>query len=281
MQFKSVQEFLAHVQTELRSNRLILPTLPDVAVKVRELLQQEDANAHQLASIIMTDPALSARLIQVTNSPLFRGSSEITNIQMAVTRLGVKTISALVTSIIVQQMFMPKSELLAHYFVNIWEHSVNVSGISRALTTFFTPHLNPEEAMLAGLIHQIGKLPILSLVEKIPEFKNSPSRLNILLEKAHPAIGKIVMDTWLFPEHLKLVASEYVQFTRDQGEKPDYVDVVQVAFLQSIVNTDHPANRVDWSTVPAFGKLGLNTDVEILEMDGVAEELNLTSSLFI
>jgi HD-like signal output (HDOD) protein len=279
MQFKSVQDFLDHVKTELESNRLILPTLPDVAIKVRDAVAKGDATAQQLADIIVTDAALSARLIQVANSPLYRGAVEIKNIQMAVTRLGNSTIRTLITSLVMQQMFASKSKLLEHYFRSIWEQGVNVSAISRALCTF-VPHLNSDEAMLAGLIHQIGKLPILTLVEKIPEFRESPSRLDKLLEKAHPHVGKIIMDAWSFPVELKSVASEYVNFQRDSGAKADYVDIVQVAFLQSIAGTDHPACRVDWQTVPAFAKIGLQADAEILEIEGVSDEIQLAQSMF-
>lgn len=133
--------------------------------------------------------------------------------------------------------------------------------------------------MLAGLIHQIGKLPILMLVENIPEFRDSPARLNKLLEKAHPAIGKIIMDTWAFPEELKLVASEYINFQRDTGSNADYVDVVQVAFLQSIAGTDHPACRVDWSIVKAFDHLGLAPDDNVMEIEGVSDEVELAQSM--
>ena len=272
MQFKSVQDFLVHVQEELDANRLILPTLPDIALKVRDTVSQGDASAQQLAEMIATDAALSARLIQVANSPLYRGAVEINNIQMAVSRLGNNTIRSLITSLVMQQMFRPSTDLLERHFRETWEHSVNTSAICRALVAF-TPHLNAEEAMLAGLIHQIGKLPILMLVENIPEFRDSPSRLNKLLEKAHPAIGKIIMDTWNFPAALKPVASEYVNFQYDSGPQADYVDVVQVAFLQTIAGTDHPASRVDCATVPAFSKLGIAADVEVLEIEGIAEEI--------
>ena len=279
MQFKSVQDFLVHVKNELESNRLVLPTLPDVALKVRDAVSKGDASAQELAEIIATDPAISARLIQVVNSPLYRGTNEIKNIQMAVTRLGNKTIRTLITSLVMQQMFKPTSPLLEQYFRSIWEQGVNVSAISRALAAF-VPHLNADEAMLAGLIHQIGKLPILALVENIPEFRDSPSRLEKLLEKAHPHVGKIIMDTWNFPQDLKLVASEYVNFQREHDGPADYVDLVQVAFLQSIAGTDHPACRVDWSLVPAFVKLGLQADVEILEIEGVSEEIELAQAMF-
>jgi len=278
MQFKSVQDFLIHVQEELDANRLVLPTLPDVALKVRDAVAKGEVSSQDLAEMIVTDAALSARLMQVANSPLYRGTVEVNNIQMAVTRLGSTTIRTLITSLVMQQMFTPTTEVLEQYFRATWEQGVNVSAISRALTAF-VPHLNPDEAMLAGLIHQIGKLPILMLVEDIPEFRDSPSRLNKLLEKAHPEIGRIIMNTWDFPEELKLVASEYINFERDSSEKADYVDLVQVAFLQSIAGTDHPACRVDWNTVSSFAKLGLASDAEILDIEGVSEEIELTHSM--
>jgi len=279
MQFKSVQDFLVHVQEELDANRLVLPTLPDVALKVRDAVAKGEASSQDLADMIVTDTALSARLMQVANSPLYRGAVEVNNIQMAVTRLGSATIRTLITSLVMQQMFTPSTELLDQHFREVWEQAVNVSAISRALASF-VPHLNSDEAMLAGLMHQVGKLPILMLVENIPEFRDSPSRLSKLLEKAHPPIGKIIMETWDFPEELKLVASEYVDFQRDSGDKADYVDLVQVAFLQSIAGTDHPASRVDWNTVPSFAKLGLASDAEILEIEGVSDEIELTHSMF-
>ncbi|NOT10534.1 MAG: HDOD domain-containing protein [Methylococcaceae bacterium] len=278
MQFKSVQDFLNHVQNELNANRLVLPTLPDVALKVRAAVNKEDSSAADLADIIVTDASLSTRLIQVANSPLYRGVHPINNIQMAVSRLGNKIVGTLITSLVMQQMFTPSNKMLEEHFRKTWEQSINVSSISRALTAF-APHLNRDEAMLAGLIHQIGKLPIFMLVEKIPEFRDSPSRMAKLLEKAHPAIGKLIMDTWNFPEELKLVASEYVNFQYDSGPKADYVDIVQVAFLQSIAGTDHPASRVDCSTVPSFAKLGLATDIEILEIEGVSDEIELARSM--
>jgi len=278
MQFKSVQDFLVHVQEELDANRLVLPTLPDVALKVRDAVAKGESTSQELAAMIVTDASLSARLIQVANSPLYRGSQEVKNIQMAVTRLGSSTIRTLITSLVMQQMFTPTTELLEQYFRETWEQGVNVSSISRALASF-TPHLNADEAMLAGLIHQIGKLPILMLVEDIPEFKDSPSRLNKLLEKAHPPIGKIIMETWDFPEELKLVASEYVNFQREHDGPADYIDLVQVAFLQSIAGTDHPACRVNWDTVPSFAKLGLAGDAEILEIEGVSDEIELAQSM--
>jgi HD-like signal output (HDOD) protein len=281
LQFKSVQDFLRHVQTELNANRLVLPTLPDIAMKVRIAVSKGMFSARELAEIIATDAALSARLMQIANSPLYRGSGEIKTIHMAVTRLGNSTIRTLVTSLVIQQMFKPSNSMLTDYFHKIWAHGVKVSAISRAISAF-VPHLNTDEAMLAGLLHQIGKLPILTLVEKLPEFRDNPSRLDKLLEQAHPQVGKIIMDSWNFPQDLKLVASDYVDFQRDHPGPADYVDVVQVAFLQSIADTDHPVGLLDLTAAPpAFAKLGLQADAKIFEMEGVSEEIELAQSMLL
>jgi HD-like signal output (HDOD) protein len=120
---------LVHVQTEIDANRLILPTLPDIALKVRDIVSKGDASASELANMIVTDAALSARLIQVANSPLYRGTKEVKNIQMAVSRLGNNTIKTLITSLVMQQMFTPSSKLLESEFKKNWEASVNVSSI--------------------------------------------------------------------------------------------------------------------------------------------------------
>ena len=141
MQFTSIQDFLDHVQSELNANRLVLPTLPDIAIKVKNAVTNGDISAKELAEMIVTDVALSTQIIRVANSPMYRGTSEINNIQMAVSRLGNNTIRTLVTSLAMKQMFRPSSKLLEGLFRKTWEQSANVSAISRALCAF-VPHLN-------------------------------------------------------------------------------------------------------------------------------------------
>jgi len=279
MQFKSINDFLVHVQKELDHNRLILPTLPDIALKVRQAVNKGDASSQDIANIITTDAVISARLIQVANSPLYGGNTEIKSIQLAVSRLGNNTIRTLVTSLAMRQLFSTKSKVLKVQYEKIWQDSINVASISRALAAF-TPHLSADEVMLAGLMHQIGKLPILALVENLPEFKNHPDRLETLLEKSHRPIAKIIMNAWNLPEDLKLVASEYGNINYNSGvDLPaSYVDVVQVAFFQSIARTDHPANEIDTDSLLSFQKLGYSSDTEVLEIKGIPEAIKKTQS---
>jgi len=282
MQFKTVNDFLAHINREVKNNRLVLPSLPDVALKVRETINNGNATTPELANIISTDTVIAARLIQIANSPLYSGTTEIKSIELAISRLGNNTIRTLVTTIAMRQLYTLQSKTLEQYFKNIWQESIEVASTSRAFATF-TPHLNADEAMLAGLIHQIGKLPILVLVENIPEFRDNPTRLNKLLEKTHAPVAKIIMDSWNFPEDLKLVASEYCNMDYDSGlDLPStYVDVVQVAYLQNVKKTGTAGTEIDWDNLTSFNKIGFASDIEVLEIKGIPEKIKMARASLI
>ena len=125
--------FLETLNQAIDSNRLTLPTLPEVALRVRSAVEREDSSAKQVADIIATDAALSARLLQVANSPLYRGRVQIDSLQMAVARLGVRVVRSLVVSLIMQQIFQATNDLLDKRFRQTWEQSVQIAAISRVL----------------------------------------------------------------------------------------------------------------------------------------------------
>ena len=272
MKLATEEDLLEYILNEISSDKLVLPTLPDVAIKVRQTMSSGDVSANQISEIIATDTALSARMIQVANSPMYRGRQQIEKLQMAVARLGNQTVRTLVTSLVMQQVFKPGSKELEQKFRDIWEQSVNVSAIARALAQFCR-HLDPDQAMLAGLIHQIGKLPILIVGSRTEGLLDDPERLKWILDNLHPMIGKMIMDAWDFPQSLRPVASEYRNFKRNASDQADYVDVVQVAYIQNLIDTGGNHDGTDFSNVPAFSKLGLNPEIEVLEVEGISEKI--------
>jgi len=272
MKFSNEAEFLAFLNAEIEANRVVLPTLPEVALKVRDAVNKGEASAVQLAEIIGSDAALSARLIQVANSPLYRGRVEIEKLQMAIPRLGNNTVRTLVTSLVMQQIFNPQSPLLEKYFRKTWEDGINVAAMSRAFASRCS-HLDADQAMLGGLIHQIGKLPVLTVAENHSSLLEDKAAFENLLNSTHSKIGGTILKSWEFPESLINVVLNYNDFSRDAGNDADYVDVVQVAYLENMAATAPEVDQADWSTIPAFGKLGLAAEIEVLEIEGVAEEV--------
>lgn len=268
----ALEEQIVHdLLDELNNDKLVLPTLPEVALKVRDTIEDENATAAKIAEVIKTDPALTARLIQVANSPLVRGSREIESVDMAVTRMGNNMVKNVVTSLIVQQMFQPTTEVSDKKFREFWEHSAQVAAISHALAAF--ARLKPDQALLAGLVHDIGALPIIKHAEDMPELLENEELLDKIISRTHAIVGKAMLAKWQFPEALVAVPADHEKLAREHDGPADYVDVVMVANLQSYVDQDHPLAAIPWSEVPAFAKLGLDTEVSVIDMEDNGEPI--------
>ncbi|MGM0594584.1 MAG: HDOD domain-containing protein [Pseudomonadota bacterium] len=265
------KQFLQDLMHDLENNTLVLPTLPEVALRVRDAVDDPDAAIGDIAKVIATDAALSARIIQVANSPLMRATQEIDSLDMAVNRLGLKLIRDMVISMVMEQMFQATSEVTDKKLRQVWEHSTAVAAISHALAAQFT-RLNPQQALLAGLVHDIGALPILTKAEDYPELLENEAALDKIIDKLHGRIGKAILKAWNFPSELVKVPAEHEDLQRNSAET-DYVDVVTVANLQSYMGSEHQHATEEWGNIPAFDKLGLNPEVNVIEMEETAEEI--------
>ena len=264
--------FLEELYQAIDEHRLTLPTLPEVALRVRDAVESEDSSANQIANIVATDAALSARLLQVANSPFYRGCNPIDNLQMAVARLGIRLVRSLVVSLIMQQIFQATNDLLDKRFRQIWEESVQVAAISRVLAQNLK-HLDKEQALLAGLIHNIGALPILMMADQYPELLDDPNELDRVLTLLSPSIGQRILREWDFPDSLIKVPANFLNLAYQSEGPADYVDVVIVGRLETLREQEHPVNDEDWSSIPAIAKVGLEPEVHVIDIEGVAEDV--------
>lgn len=266
------EKFLSDLLDDIYHNRLILPTLPEVALKVRSVVNDPNATAGQIAKVIATDVSLSARLIQVANSPLLRGNKAVDNLQTAIARLGNVLVRNLVTGMVMEQLHQARTPLLRARLTVLWQHSTQVAAISHVLATHFTT-LKPDEALLGGLIHDIGALPILARAEKVPELMADKEALDRVISHLHTQVGKAILEAWDFPADLISVVAEHEDLDRDKTPTVDYADVVLVANLQSYIDSSHPHSNADWEHIPALAKLGLSPEVSIVKMEETAEDV--------
>lgn len=267
---------IATVQSELmdaiNNDELILPTLPEVALQVREAAEDPDVGIGELSKVISNDAALTARIIKVVNSPLLRSSSEISDLNMAVARLGMGYTTNLAMGLAMEQMFQATSDVIDRRLREVWQRSTEIAGISHVLCRHFT-RLPPDQATLAGLVHQIGILPILTYAEENGQLLNDSFTLEKVIERLHPELGQRILQAWDFPPTLACVPVEHLDFDR-QTPQQDLVDIVQVALLQSYAGSEHPLGKIDWTGVDAFRKLGL----EVIEQSLSADE-DLSASM--
>ncbi len=261
------------VQNELleaiENDELVLPTLPEVALRVREAAEDPNISIPALSKVIGNDAALTARLIKVVNSPLLRTNKEITDLNMAISRLGINYTANLATGLAMEQMFQATSDVIDSKMRDVWNRSTEIAGICHVLCRHFT-RLQPDQATLAGLVHQIGILPILTYAEASEALLKDSISLNHIIDRIHPVLGERILRAWDFPEQISAIPANYLDFGR-QSKSVDYIDIVQVATLQIYADTQHPLAEVDWTTVDAFSKLGLDVREKLEEDD---EDLN-------
>jgi HD-like signal output (HDOD) protein len=253
---------------DLENDRLPLPTLPEVAIRVRETADDDNASITDVAKIIETDAALSARIVQVGNSALYRGVNPAETVQAAAMRMGLDTVRTLATSLVMKQLFQATHPVVDHYLRRAWKQSTDVAALSAMIAKTSTT-LESDSALLAGLTHSIGLSPILVKAENYPDILGNAQQLEKLVYEIYPVVGSQILRNWGFTEALVKVPAEHLNIERngDNG-KADYVDIVQVALLQTIDDPGHPLASVDHSQVSAFERLGMAGSVEEINMTG-------------
>jgi HD-like signal output (HDOD) protein len=188
---------VAEIERSLAAGRLELPSLPEVALKIRRALAAEDVSVSEIARLLGADPALAARILRVANSALFhRGGQPITSLRRAVAQLGHKMVRNVALSFAAQQVFIGYGSRPLRDRVNgVWRHSVHTAVLAHLLARART-QLDPDEAFLAGLLHEVGKLYVLMRAKDHVTALAAEAAFESVLVAWHPRVGKAVIDAW-------------------------------------------------------------------------------------
>lgn len=265
--------------TAIQRDQLVLPTLPEVALKVREVADDPNADIEKLTNVIGNDAALSARIIRVANSPLLRANRLIEDLRTALLRLGIQYTCNIATGLAMEQMFQATSDLVDMRMREVWSRSSEIAGISHVLCKHYT-RLRPDQATLAGLIHKIGVLPILTYAENHPALLKDSITLDTVIDELHGPLGDLILKTWNFPNELAHIPTQHMDFDRDIP-KADYADIVTVAMLQSHAGSQSSMAQVELSKVKSFGRLRLDPDIQFSESEDLSEEMEAAMALLL
>ncbi len=251
------QTLISKIQTEHNAGRLVLPSLPEIIVRVRQAINDDDVNLGHVVKLIQVDPSLTARLVQIANSPLYRSRQPVENCLMAVNRLGLTTTRDLVTCLVLNNVFNSDNKMLRKKLQQLWHHSCHVAAIASTIAKV-TPGLHEDTALLAGLLHDIGVLPILYYAADYPDIIESDEKLNTVIEKLRASLGEAILKEWNFDPALSTVSVEVENYLREHKETADYVDVIIVAHIHSYFGKQNNHKMPSLLSVPSFKKLGLS-----------------------
>ena len=269
--------FYNAVATAISQGTLTLPTLPDVAMKVDRLCREEDVSAAALAGEIGKDPAIAVRLMRIANSAAYGSGARIDSLFQAIVRIGFSITRRLVSGLAMEQMFNSAQPWLGQLLKDSWARSVDVAAHSQLLAAHCT-ELNPAVAMLAGLVHDVGVLPLIRLAETQPHMQRE--HVEPVLRNAGPRTGRLVLRAWEFPPELVEVPSECYDFAREHDGAPDYTDVVSAAIVQASHASGGEFSTLTRWNIPAFRKLKLDNPDALRDIEERQAELAQTRQVF-
>ncbi|MDH5600301.1 MAG: HDOD domain-containing protein [Gammaproteobacteria bacterium] len=266
------EKILQILENKIQDNTLVLPSMPDVFIQVKKIVDDPNSNIENISTVIARDPSLTARILKVANNALYGSNHDITNLQLAISRMGLQLTQTLVTSHAITQMFNQPRGKLKSFFEALQKHSCEVSANAYAIAAKYTK-INPNDALLAGLVHNIGYLPMTQCIESFPEVEDEPALLIDIMSNVHTKVGERVLNSWGFPQHIIEASINYVEQFREGTENIDLTDIVIIAGLNTFRGSDHPCTLTDWSQYPAFQKIGIKYRDDLNKLDEINPDI--------
>jgi len=245
--------FFIRFYQHFMQGELKAPNFPDIAIQLRKAIQQ-NCDIAGIVKIVNMDPVISAKLIQVVNSPVYRPLNPISNCFDAISRLGLTTTRNLATSFSMNNLIKSQNPLTKKLMQQSWLQSIKVSSISHTLAQL-TKKVDPDEALLAGLIHNIGALPILTFSESLSKDVCQSSDIELCINELQGQIGSIILEKWGFPDNLKHIPLRSTDWFTSTSKEFDLNDIVILAKYHNLLASMDNANLPLITTLPALQKL--------------------------
>jgi len=147
---------------------LRFPTSVNAVLRLQQALNDPDCHLEDAIRLVLGEPQLAARTVALANTSAFGAGREITNVRAAVTRIGYRNLQMLVASLAVRQFGSRiQDPALRAKAAQLWEHTAQVAALAQVFARRIT-HVNPDTAMFAGIVHEIGGFFLLSCADEYP-----------------------------------------------------------------------------------------------------------------
>jgi len=219
---------------DLKHDSNILPSLPDLALRIRRAIDDDVSDAKAIAKLVEADPAMTAKLLKASNSALYGGLASVETCPAAVVRLGMKTTKQLVLSFALKEVFKCDEPMIQERMHVLWKHSAQIAAICFVLARGIKG-MQPEEALLIGLVHDVGAIAILNYIHKYPELAQDEAALEETITRMRGELGAMILRKWNFPTAVIAGARDAENWTRNRLGEPDYSDLLIVAQVHELL----------------------------------------------
>ena len=212
-------ELANHLMSDLDKDELKLPSLPDVAVRIGRALRDEISDADTIAEMIQVDPVITAKLIKAANSAIYGRRVPVDTCSGAVVRLGADVTHKLVLSYAMKELFQTRSPQLKQRMQELWTHSTRVAALCYVLAKI-DKRFQAEHALLIGLLHDIGTVPIITYASSYGEKANDLEAIDQIIGQLRGQIGAMILTKWGFSHDFVTAAAEGEDWMRDPDGPP-------------------------------------------------------------
>ncbi len=211
------QSLFKEVQTFVEDPNIDLPHLPHIPQRILTLLRQPNINYPGIAKVLSQDQTMSARVLRLANSAAYAGTQQITNLEIALSRWGMKSIHSLMLKESIKAMTIKKTAEGKSRAEVLWKRSVASGVVMENLSYCYK--LKPEDAFIAGLLHDIGEMVLLRLLhdyQRVTKQKLPPIVIDYTSQQCHEYMGGMLGRHWNLPDAIKPLLEHH------HGEIDDY-----------------------------------------------------------
>jgi HD-like signal output (HDOD) protein len=243
---------------------LVLPVLPEIAVKVRQLMTNEKNTFETVADLVEKEQGMSARILQVANCPIYAGLERIRSLQQAVGRLGLRETRNILQAVVAQNLFRTEVRGLQEVMRGLWLHSICTAyGNEIIAQRLGIP--DSSDYFMMGLLHDIGKLLILHLTVvgqregRWTERQITEDAVRKLMAMRHHDLGARLLEKWTYPVSFQ----EVVLLHNDDAHIDRRSEPVVVTYFSNLLT-----RKAGFSLVPY--------EEDLMTRDGLADALNMS-----
>ena len=210
------------INDNIEDSSLNIPVFNSVALRLQKVLASKDYGIDEVNKLIIADAGLASQVLRVSNSSFYAGLNKVSTIREAIVRLGASCVANIAMMATQQDIYRSTDPKLNEIMRTLWRHALCCAIGAKWLAAKTNFAALKEEAFLAGLLHDMGKLFLLKVMEKIikegkQEGAISPSLITEVMESMHVEHGANLMQKWNMPETYCTVARNHHAEQWDQG----------------------------------------------------------------
>lgn len=254
--------FVQTLATELSSGRVELPGFPDIAARVQQVLADENVSSDRIVKVLGAEPVLAAQLMTIANSVALNPSGRaISDLRTAVARVGLNTVRTATIAFAVRQL-RQSAELkpIAGQLEALWHRNVLIASLCYVLARARS-RVNPDTALLAGMLHGVGRLCIMTRAVRHPSLFANPSTYHLIERDWHLSIAVELLTNWDVNPEIVSAVRGCEDFTRTPGPAPTLADVLMAANMIAVYGGQPEFLAARLQSVKAIAGLGLTREM--------------------